>query len=150
MPINVSDSRYSVSYLFLDTPTNDQIRQIIELYQYEGWWTSDDDPELIKQIIKGSHCFVIATIDTEIVGMGRCISDKCCDAYIQDVAVKAAYRGKGIGKGIIQKLTQRLIADGIDWIGLIAEKNSNGFYERFGFQRMGSSIPMLKRIHNIK
>jgi ribosomal protein S18 acetylase RimI-like enzyme len=130
----------------LSSPTPDQIHQIISLYRYEGWWSEEaDDPERVSGIVTGSHLFIIALNEDEIVGMGRSISDRTSDAYIQDVAVKKAYRGQGIGTIIINDLIKRLRADGIDWIGLIAEKGSHGFYTRLGFHKMPDSVPLLNQ-----
>jgi len=130
---------------FLTTPTPDQIRQITELYYAEGWMQpAPDNAELVTRIISGSHCFVIAVMNKgEIVGMGRGISDGVSDAYIQDVTVKKTYRGQGIGSEIIRKLLERLRADGLTWIGLIAERNSQAFYSRLGFEKMPDATPML-------
>jgi len=135
-----------VSLSVLSSPTPDQIHQIISLYRYEGWWSEEaDDPERVSGIVTGSHLFIIALNEDEIVGMGRSISDRTSDAYIQDVAVKKAYRGQGIGTTIINDLIKRLRADGIDWIGLIAEKGSHGFYTRLGFHKMPDSVPLLNQ-----
>lgn len=114
----------------------------------EGWWgEAPDDPDLAARIIAGSHCFMIATGGSEIVGMGRALSDGVSDAYIQDVTVAKTYRGQGIGTCIIEKLVERLHQDGLEWIGLIAEKNSYQFYERLGFKKMPNAVPMLKNDH---
>ena len=135
-----------VSLTVLCDPTPDQIRQITALYRCEGWWSSEaDDPEHVSGIISGSHLFIIAVNEDEIIGMGRAISDRVSDAYIQDVTVKKTYRGKGIGTIIINELIKRLRVDGVDWIGLIAEKNSHGFYTRLGFQQMPNSVPLLNK-----
>jgi len=135
-----------VSLSVLSNPTPDQIHQIIPLYRYEGWWSEEaDDPKRVSGIVTGSHLFIIALKEDEIVGMGRAISDRTSDAYIQDVTVKKAYRGQGIGTTIINDLIKRLRADGIDWIGLIAEKGSHGFYTRLGFHKMPDSVPLLNQ-----
>ena len=135
-----------VSLSVLSNPTPDQIHQIIPLYRYEGWWSEEaDDPKRVSGIVTGSHLFIIALKEDEIVGMGRAISDRISDAYIQDVTVKKAYRGQGIGTTIINDLIKRLRADGIDWIGLIAEKGSHGFYTRLGFHKMPDSVPLLNQ-----
>lgn len=133
-------------YTFLVNPAFDQIRQIILIYRLTGWWAEDiaDDPLHVQQIIAGSHCFVIASKEDEIIGMGRAISDKASDAYIQDLTVVDSYRKKGIGTRILKKLVDRLKDDGIKWIALIAERNSHGFYTGFGFKKMPDSQPMLK------
>jgi len=135
-----------LNFTFLVDPSSDQIKQITGLYRSAGWWGRDmpDNHSLVKQIIKGSHCFMIAKEDDKIVGMGRAISDRASDSYIQDLTVISSYRGKGIGAEILKRLVSRLESDGIKWIGLIAEGNSDDFYSNFGFKKMPDSIPMLR------
>ena len=135
-----------LNFTFLVDSSSDQIRQITGLYRSAGWWGKNmpDDPSLVKQIIKGSHCFMVAMEDEEIVGMGRAISDRGSDSYIQDLTVINSYRGKGIGAEILQRIVACLEKDGIKWIGLIAEGNSDDFYSHFGFKKMPDSMPMLK------
>ena len=135
-----------LNFTFLVDPSSDQIRQITGLYRSAGWWGKNmpDDPSMVKQIIKGSHCFMVAMEDEVIVGMGRAISDRGSDSYIQDFTVINSYRGKGIGAEILQRIMARLEKDGIKWIGLIAEGNSDDYYSRFGFKKMPDSMPMLK------
>ncbi len=130
---------------FLVNPTPYQIQQIIALYRMEEWWTEEPyDPDHVVRIVAGSHCFVIASIEDQIVGMGRAISDGTSDAYLQDVTVKQDCRGQKIGKKIVKALVSRLNRDGLEWIGLIAERGSSGFYKRIGFKEMPDSVPMLK------
>ena len=135
----------TVRCTFLREPNERQIRQIMELYQAQGWWQTGDDSRerLISRLIAGSHCFVIATDEMNIVGMGRVISDGISDAYIQDLTVLLDRRRQGIGNLILQTLLQRLHADGIAWIGLIAEPGSDALYRHAGFREMPASIPML-------
>jgi aralkylamine N-acetyltransferase len=135
----------AIEYIFLQDPTEDQIEQIIGLYQAEGWWLSFDEgrKQLIPRLIGGSHCFVIAIDGNRIVGMGRAISDGVSDAYIQDLTVRSDFRKRGIGRLILQAILGRLHADGIAWIGLIAEPGSKDLYHSAGFREMPDSIPML-------
>jgi ribosomal protein S18 acetylase RimI-like enzyme len=132
-------------YQFLKSPTHDQIDQLINLYQEAGWWSAETDSrDVLKGIISGSHCFCVAVIENRIVGMGRSISDGVSDAYIQDVTVAKSFRRKGIASRIVTKLIKKLEADGIGWIGLIAEKDSADYYRPLGFDPMPNSTPMLK------
>lgn len=133
------------SYKFLQTPTCNQIDELILLYQEAGWWSAGiNNRDLINGIITRSHCFCIAVADNKIVGMGRVISDGVSDAYIQDVMVSKLFRHRGIATQIVILLIEKLEADGIGWIGLIAEKGSAGFYRRLGFAPMANSTPMLR------
>lgn len=125
----------------------DYAGQITALYRSAGWWNEDtDNTALIKSLVFGSYCFLVALEDDRIVGMGRVLSDGVSDAYIQDVTVRTDCRHRGIGGQIIRRLIERLTHDSIRWIGLIAENNSHAFYQRLGFSIMPQAVPMLKTI----
>ncbi len=132
-------------YHFLLTPSQTEIARLTELYRLAGWWTDPgDNPAAVAGIVKGSHCFLVARKDECIIGMGRAISDRISDAYIQDVTVDPQFRGLGIGSCLVSQLVSRLETDGIGWIGLIAERKTHPFYRPLGFAPMADSVPMLK------
>jgi len=135
----------SIRCIDIRVPTKEQTLQISEMYRAQGWWQPHDNDSacLIPRIIEGSHCFVVALDGDRIVGMGRAISDGVSDAYIQDLTVKEGRRHRGIGKKILLTLLDRLRADGISWIGLIAEPGSYDLYRHAGFREMKQSVPML-------
>jgi ribosomal protein S18 acetylase RimI-like enzyme len=134
-----------IDYQFILTPTQTEIARLTELYRLAGWWMDEaDNPSAVAGIVSGSHCFLVARQADTIVGMGRAISDRISDAYIQDVTVDPAFRGQGIGSRIVAELVARLEADGIGWIGLIAERKTHPFYRPLGFSPMADSVPMLK------
>lgn len=139
-----------ITYQFIDTQilneetTASDLGQIIALYREAGWWEGGlENYPLLIRIINGSHCFMVARCNTEIVGMGRAISDHISDAYIQDVTVKKNWRQQGVATAIVECLITRLQADGLPWIALIAENGAHLLYERLGFQRMAGAIPLL-------
>ena len=74
--------------------------------------------------------------------MGRAISDRTNDGYIQDVFVRSELRGRGVGAALVRRLTRRLRADGLGWIGLIAADRSWPFYAKRGFAKMARHDPM--------
>jgi ribosomal protein S18 acetylase RimI-like enzyme len=135
-----------VNYTFITEPTPSQVEAVLELYQLQGWWgePGGHDLELAGAIIRGSHCVVFATQQGRLVGMGRAISDRASDAYIQDLTVHPEHRGRGIGTRIVQELVGRLKGDGLGWIGLVAEAGTWDFYRRIGFADMPGSVLMLK------
>lgn len=134
-----------IDYTFLQTPTQTETARLIQLYRQAGWWQDTvDNPLLVNGIVAGSHCFLVAREADGIIAMGRAISDRVSDAYIQDVTVDPAYRGRGIGSHMVAELVARLEADGIGWIGLIAERKTHPFYRPLGFKPMADSVPMLK------
>jgi aralkylamine N-acetyltransferase len=136
-----------ITYTFITAPTPLQVEDVLELYRLQGWWgpPTDHDPQLAEAIIRGSHCFFIATHEGRLVGMGRTISDRASDAYIQDLTVRPEFRGKGIGTRMVNELIARLKRDGLGWIGLVAEAGTWDFYRRAGFAEMPGSVLMLKK-----
>lgn len=134
-----------ITYTFIHQAADSQIDKIIHLYQTAGWWTGQahENPELIRRIVTGSHCFVLACEGNDIIGMGRAISDGISDAYIQDVAVLPEFRGQGVGTVVVKEILKQLRADGLQWIGLIAGRQSHPFYRKMGFEEMPASTAML-------
>ena len=129
----------------LTSPTSEQLHAIIALYRQAGWWPSQgaEDYAQLSRLVRQSHCFVVAMAKGEIIGMGRAISDGVSDAYVQDVTVDPAYRHLGVGTLLIQHILERLRADGIGWIALIAERGSSPFYTNSGFEEMTNAAPMI-------
>lgn len=141
------DNAQPMEYRFLQSPSPREITQIVNLYKETGWWGAGDDeePDMVRGIVSGSHCFLAVFLDGDLIGMGRAISDRTSDAYIQDVVVKASFRGGGIGSGIVRRIVDRLHGDGLFWIGLIAEGGSHPFYKQLGFSMMEHALPMLSK-----
>jgi spermidine synthase len=120
------------------------LEELVSLYKDAGWWKDSygHSPEFLKGIVADSALFAGAFENNKLIGMGRALSDKASDAYIQDVAVLKAFQGRGIGKKIIQTLISGLSAWGVDWIGLIAQPGTTGFYEDLGFELLEGHVPL--------
>jgi ribosomal protein S18 acetylase RimI-like enzyme len=121
------------------------LAEIVDLYKAADWWQESAEARaVIPAMIRGSFCFMVArSLDGKIVGMGRVISDGHSDAYIQDVVVLEDYRGKGVGRELVRRLTQFCIARKIAWIGLVAEPGTQGMYVDLGFGPLVGYQPML-------
>ncbi|MCX5883107.1 MAG: GNAT family N-acetyltransferase [Deltaproteobacteria bacterium] len=125
----------------------DYLLQIRYLYRLAGWWSeSGDTLERLARIISGSHCFVAAVQETGVIlGMGRAISDRASDAYIQDIMVRPEARRQAIASCIMKAIVERLERDGMTWIGLIAKQGTQPFYRGLGFSEIADAMPMLRK-----
>jgi ribosomal protein S18 acetylase RimI-like enzyme len=117
---------------------------LVSLYKDAGWWKDSygDAPEFLHGIVADSALFAGAFKNKKMIGMGRALSDLASDAYIQDVVVLKEFRGRGIGKQIIQTLITGLKSYDVDWIGLIAQPGTTDFYEKLGFQPLEGHVPL--------
>jgi aralkylamine N-acetyltransferase len=134
--------REAVDY---EAVTGAPVEEVVELYKAAGWWQESPEARaVIPLMIKGSLCFMVArSIQGRIVGMARVVSDGYSDAYIQDVVVLKDFRGRGVGRELVQRLTQFCVSRKISWIGLVAEPGTQGLYEDLGFGPLVGYQPML-------
>lgn len=119
-------------------------KEIVALYKSAGWWKDSYDPSGIKKLIKGSFAFavVVDSASGKAIGMGRILSDGVSDAYLQDLVILPQYRGKGIGRTLVEVLLDYCLSRRILWIGLISEPGQDEFYSSLGFKPMDKHIPM--------
>lgn len=118
----------------------DEMRQLLKA---GDWWEEYWDDSVLITIVEHSFAFVIAKDNSDKwIGMGRVISDGVSDAYLQDIVVLPEWREKGIGTAIVRNLMKLCYDAGIGWIGIIAAPETEYFYRRFGFARMGGYTPM--------
>jgi spermidine synthase len=130
-------------YEWVWRPNAKLLNEIAGLYKAAGWWESGDTPQRICRMVMGSHCFLVARSGADMAGMGRAISDRTNDGYIQDVFVMPKLRGRGVGAELVRRLALRLSIDGLGWIGLIAADGSWPFYAELGFGKMKRHDAML-------
>jgi aralkylamine N-acetyltransferase len=126
----------------------DYLGQIRSLYSLAGWWSEPGGTlEKMVRIISGSHCFVAAVQEQTdvILGMGRAISDRASDAYIQDIVVRPDARRQAIASNIMKVILERLERDGMTWIGLVAKQDTQPFYTGLGFSEIPGAMPMLRK-----
>ena len=137
-----AQAQQAIRYEWVRRPGPKALKEIAGLYKAAGWWAPEDTPARICRMVMGSHCFLVACCSGRLIGMGRAISDKTSDAYIQDVFVRPGQRGRGVGAELVRRLALRLRSDGLGWIGLIAADGARPFYARLGFARMKRHDPM--------
>jgi GNAT superfamily N-acetyltransferase len=80
-----------------------------------SYWSLGLPHEVMHRAIEGSLCFGLYRGDFQ-VGFARVITDKATFAYLCDVFVLEAYRGKGLGRFVL------------------VTRDAHGLYEQFGFQ----------------
>jgi len=98
-----------------------------------GW--GDINLEQAQQVLGNSLHGVTAYSGKTAIGMARVIGDGVINSYIQDVVIVPDYRGKGVGKAMIQALISDMRNSiPLDCtIGLLAATGQEGFYSSFSF-----------------
>lgn len=117
-------------YVFTDDSEKIKLENVCRLLK-QSHWAKNRPQEIIERTIQSSICFAVYYKEIQI-GFARFISDYSVYTLIMDVIVDEKYRGKGIGKKLIEiisnypsvKNTSKFL-----WTTYAA-----GFYSKCGFK----------------
>ncbi len=133
-------------FVFTDKlPVEDYLR----LRAGEGWRALP--AEEAQAGLDRSFANIAVLLDDEVVGMARLVWDHGYCAFLTDVIVAEKCRHKGLASEMIERLVGKLRAEKKEgWqiaVYLMAAKEKEGFYQRFGFrtrpdERVGSGMDM--------
>ena len=118
-----------------------------------GVMSLDDSRESIEAFLRMNKRFCLVAIDEvdvkEVIGAVLCGFDGR-RAYIYHLAVADGYRGKGIGKMLVETLLERLKADKVNKVSLVAFKDNDFgkiFWEHMGFRLRDDLVFMDRQIN---
>jgi GNAT superfamily N-acetyltransferase len=100
------------------------------------YWAKGIPKETVARSMENSLCFGVYC-GGKLVGFARVISDYATYAYIGDVFILPAYRGRGLAKLLMECITTHPSLQGLRrWT--LATRDAHGLYAQFGF------TPLLK------
>ena len=102
----------------------------------ECYWARGIPREVVARSIENSLCFGVYR-DGKQVGFARVISDSATYAYLGDVFVLESYRGRGLGKWLMECIMGHPWLQGLRRWGL-ATMDAHGLYTKFGFTMLNT------------
>lgn len=90
-----------------------------------------DQPERISRMIQYASLMVTARENGRLIGIARSVCDFAYCCYLSDLAVDAAFHGRGVGKRLIE-ITQELAGEE-SMVLLLEAPMAKGYYEHVGF-----------------
>ncbi len=115
------------------------LEQAVGLYRALAW-SSAKKPVALHGALSGSHSLVTAWSEGTLVGLGNAISDGHLVVYFPHLLVHPEFQGRGIGSQLMQMLRERYAT--FHQQVLLADGRAPLFYEKMGFRRSGSTVPM--------
>lgn len=98
----------------------------------QTYWANQRTKEVIQRSIDNSLCYGVFDLEKDtLIGFARAVTDYATIFYLADVIVDEAYRGKGIGKVLVETVIEddRLI--GLK--SLLLTKDAHKLYEKYGY-----------------
>ncbi|MCJ7432575.1 MAG: GNAT family N-acetyltransferase [Anaerolineales bacterium] len=96
-----------------------------------AYWAKGRTPEIIARYLKHSLAFGLYDGARQI-GLARIITDYTTFAYLCDVIIHEEYRGRGLGKWLIETIHSHPDLQGLRRWALITS-DAHGLYQQFGW-----------------
>src|SRR5262245_8160758 len=103
----------------------------IHAYLSRSYWAEGISKEIVRKSIAGSLCFGLFDAGRQI-GLARVVTDRATFAYLCDVYVLETYRGRSLGRFLIETVCSHPDLQNLRRFSL-ATRDAHGLYEKFGF-----------------
>jgi len=141
MPHELTHNGYVVS----DDPARLEV-DAIHAFLTTSYWAEGIPRELVARSLKNSLCFGAYTEAREQVGLARVISDYATFAWLADVYVLAAHRGRGLSKALMRAVVSHPRLQGLRRFQLVT-LDAHGLYAQFGFTPPAHPARHLEKSH---
>ncbi|WP_028608375.1 GNAT family N-acetyltransferase [Paenibacillus harenae] len=107
-------------------------REVIHRFLQDSYWANKRPLNKINKSIETSLCYGVYHGERQI-GFARVITDWATTYWLCDVVVDKDYRGKGIGKQLVEAIIHS--EELKDLSGFLGTADAHGLYEQYGFVR---------------
>jgi len=105
---------------------------VIHNFLTNCYWAKGIPRDVVERSIEHALCFGVYDGEGAQVGFARVISDFATIAYVGDVFVLDTHRGRGLGKWLMECITQHPALQGLRrWI--LTTRDAHGLYSQVGF-----------------
>ena len=101
-----------------------------------AYWAQGRTREMIARYVEHSLVFGIYDGEKQI-GLARIVSDYTTFAWLCDVFIHEDYRGRGLGKWLMETIMSHLELQGLRRF-LLATRDAHGLYAQFDFTPLAS------------
>ena len=117
-------------------PARLDLALIHDFLSRQSYWAAGIPPEIVRRSIENSLCFGLYRSQRQ-VGFARVVTDKSTFAYLGDVFVLEEFRGRGLGKWLLERILHHPELQGLRRF-ILGTRDAHGLYEQFGFRALAS------------
>jgi GNAT superfamily N-acetyltransferase len=114
-----------------DDPVRIDVEAVHRFLALESYWAKGRAQPVVAALVRGAARVVGLYDGPRQIGFARVVSDGHVVAYLADVYVLPAYRGRGLGIELVREAVENGPQAGLRW--LLHTQDAHGLYERFGF-----------------
>ncbi|KZL21435.1 putative acetyltransferase [Pseudovibrio axinellae] len=126
---------HSQSFLISADKSKLQRDVIYKFLSEKAYWRKDLEPNIFDKAIDNSMCFGVYAQTGEQVGFARIVTDKSTFAYLCDVFILPAYRGKGLGKQLMKAIEAYPGLVDLQHV-MLSTEDAQELYRQFGFSEI--------------
>ena len=115
----------------------------VHAFLTRSYWARGIDLERVRRSIAGSLCFGLFHGERQ-VGFARVVSDRATFAWLGDVYVLEPYRGRGLGRWLVEVVTGHPELVGLRRWQLVTQ-DAHALYRPFGFGALASPEMHMER-----
>jgi GNAT superfamily N-acetyltransferase len=114
----------------------------IHAFLTQSYWSPGIPRATVARAISHSLCFG-AFWEGQQVGFARVVTDRTTFAYLCDVYVLEAHRGRGLAKQLMDRVVQHPDLQGLRRM-MLATRDAHGLYARYGFKPLAAPGVMME------
>lgn len=118
------------SYLISTDKTRLDVDLIHRWLSTESYWAIGRTRDVVERSIANAICFGIYDGDAQ-VGFARVITDEATFAWLGDVFVVEAYRGRGLSKWLVETIVAQPALRDLR-LFVLGTRDAHGLYQRYG------------------
>lgn len=146
--MSVLNSQHPEAFTISTDPARLVISVIHQYLAEESYWAKNMPRELLEKAIANSLCFGVYAPDGQQAGFARVVTDYATFAWLCDVFVLPAYRGRGLSKWLMEVVWAQPELKGLRR-RMLATLDAHGLYQQFGFAPLAAPERFLEiRQHN--
>lgn len=122
-------------YTISSNPSKLDLKYVLKFLTTEAYWSQGIDPTLIIEALENSLVLGLFDDSGKQVGFARVVTDYALFAYLRDVFVDEAHRGRGLGVWITETaLAHPRLQTVPSW--MLATEDAHRVYEKAGFHAL--------------
>src|SRR5215217_1920030 len=130
---------------FITTDKSQMDVAFVHRFLKTSYWAENIPYETVQRSIEGALCFGVFHNNIQ-VGFARAITDSATFAYIADVFISEAFRGRGLSRWLMEVILAHPQLQGLRRI-LLATRDAHGLYKKVGFTSITNPEPWMQ-LHN--